>query len=64
MVEVIPKTETNEPIDQLNLSGRLTKLLPNIDDVTDENDKTNELPIDQMTEILSQIDSDKIPFEL
>lgn len=64
MVEVIPKTETNEPIDQLNLSDRLSKLLPNIDDVTDENDKTNELPIDQMTEILSQIDSDKIPFEL
>lgn len=46
------------------MSDRLSKLLPNIDDVTDENDKTNELPIDQMTEILSQIDSDKIPFEL
>ena len=64
-VDIIPKTKKDELIDQFNLSDQLSKLLPNIDGTVDEqNDKTNELPIDKMTDILSQIDNDKIPLEL
>ena len=43
----------------------LSKLLPNIDEIVDEqNYKTNELAIDKMTDILPQNDNDKIPLEL
>ena len=47
------------------MSDRLSKLLANIDEIVDEqNDKTNELSIDKMTNILQQIDNEKIPLEL
>ena len=60
-VKIIPKTKMN----WLTLSDRLSKLLSNIDEIVDEqNDKTNTLPIDKMTDILSQIDNDKILLEL
>ena len=48
-----------------NLICLISKLLPNIDEIVDkQNHKTNQLPIDKMTNILSRIDIDKIPLEL
>ena len=64
-VQIIWKTKKDELIHQFNLSDRFSNLLPNIDETVDEqNNETNELPIDKMTDILSQIDNDKIPLEL
>ena len=49
----------------LTCLDRLSKLLPNIDEIVDEqNYKTNELAIDKITDILPQNDDDKIPLEL
>ena len=48
-----------------NLTCLISKLLPNIDEIVDkQNHKTNQLPIDKMTNILSKTDIDKIPLEL
>ena len=49
----------------LTCLDRLSKLLPNIDEIVDEqNYKTNEIAIDKMTDIIPQNDDDKIPLEL
>ena len=61
-VQIIWKTKKDELIDQFDLSDRLSNFLPNIDKIVDEqNDETNELPIDKMADILSQIDNEKFP---
>ena len=48
-----------------NLTCLISKLFPNNDEIVDkQNHKTNQLPIDKMTNILSKTDIDKIPLEL
>lgn len=66
IVQVTPKKDTTNEINETNLSDCLTWLFPDIDEVEEEKvkDKNNEMEIDQVTEILARIDNDTIPLEL
>ena len=63
IVQVTPKKDTTNEINETNLSDCPTRLFPDIDEVEDEKvkDKNNEMEIDQVTEILARIDNDTIP---
>ena len=63
-IQIIPKKTASEDTDDVNLSEWLSKLFPEIDQVTDqkkENEKS-ETDMENLTEILSRIDGEK-PFE-
>ena len=63
IVQVTPKKDTTNEINETNLSDCLTRLFPDIDEVEEEKvkDKNNEMEIDQVTEIFARIDNDTIP---
>ena len=63
IVQVTPKKDTTNEINETNLSDCLTQLFPDIDEVEEEKvkDKNNEMEIDQVTEILARTDNDTIP---
>ena len=66
IVQVTPKKDTTNEINETNLSDCLTQLFPDIDEVEEEDknkvkDKNNEMEIDQVTEILARTDNDTIP---
>ena len=63
IVQVTPKKDTTNEINETNLSDCLTWLFPDIDEVEEEKvkDKNNEMEIDQVTEILARTDNDTIP---
>ena len=63
IVQVTPKKDTTNEINETNLSDCLTRLFPDIDGVEEEKvkDKNNEMEIDQVTEILARTDNDTIP---
>ena len=63
IVQVTPKKDTTNEINETNLSDCLTRLFPDIDEVEEEKikDKNNEMEIDQVTEILARTDNDTIP---
>ena len=63
IVQVTPKKDTTNEINETNLSDCLTRLFPYIDEVEEEKvkDKNNEMEIDQVTEILARTDNDTIP---
>ena len=70
VIEMVPKNKKEE-LDKLDLhlSTQLSKLFPEVEDSTkiidDKNDeKMNELPIPQLTEILSKIDKGEVPKQL
>ena len=73
MIEVIPKNEKQD-LDKydLHLSEQLSKLFPEVEadsgkNVSQDNDndqKINELPIPELTEILSKIDKGDVPKKL
>ena len=62
--QITPQKEITN-INETNLSEQLTKLFPKLDEVTNEKkeDKKYEEEIENITEILSKIDSKKVPFE-
>ena len=63
IVQVTPKKDTTNEINETNLSDCLTRLFPDIDEVEEEKvkGKNNEMEIDQVTEILARTDNDTIP---
>lgn len=63
IVQVTPKKDTTNEINETNLSDCLTRLFPDIDEVEEEKvkDKNNEMETDQVTEILARTDNDTIP---
>ena len=63
IVQVTPKKDTTNEINETNLSDCLTRLFPDIAEVEEEKvkDKNNEMEIDQVTEILARTDNDTIP---
>ena len=63
IVQITPKKDTTNEINETNLSDCLTQLFPDIDEVEEEKvkDKNNEMEIDQVTEILARTDNDTIP---
>ena len=63
IVQVTPKKDTTNEINETNLSDCLTRLFPDIAEVEEEKvkDKNNEMEIDQVTEIFARIDNDTIP---
>ena len=63
IVQVTPKKDTTNEINETNLSDCLTRLFPDIDEVEEEKvkDKNNKMEIDQVTEILARTDNDTIP---
>ena len=67
VIEIVPKNKKEE-LDKLDLhlSTKLSKLFPELEDDTkiidNKNDeKINELPIEQLTEILSKTDKGEVP---
>lgn len=63
IVQITPKKDTTNEINETNLSDCLTRLFPDIAEVEEEKvkDKNNEMEIDQVTEIFARIDNDTIP---
>ena len=63
-IQIIPKKIESDDIDDVNFSKRLSKLFPEINQVTKEkvDDEKSELDIENLTEILSKIGDEK-PFE-
>ena len=68
VIEMVPKVKKKpkqETID-VNLSEQLRKLVPDVDRNINQNDtsKIPELPVDQLSEILSKIDKVEVPKQL
>ena len=63
-IQIIPKKTESKDIDNINLSEQLSKLFPEINQVTDEkiDDENSEIDMENLTEILSKIGDEK-PFE-
>ena len=63
-IQIIPKKIESNDIDNVNLSKQLSKLFPEINQVTEEkiDDEKSEIDMENLTEILSKIGDEK-PFE-
>ena len=63
-IQIIPKKTESKDNDNINLSEQLSKLFPEINQVTDEklDDENSEIDMENLTEILSKIGDEK-PFE-
>ena len=63
-IQIIPEKIEIDNIDDVNLSKQLSKLFPEINQVTEEkiDDEKSEIDMENLTEILSKIGDEK-PFE-
>ena len=65
MIEIIPRVKEKTKLEEITFSDELPKLFPEANEkIAEQEEKINDLPLNNLEEIFSKIDKGEIPKEL